>query len=120
ARVKAGDAVCRLEVADRQAQLDEAKALARQRQLEFDGATQLSKNGFRSQTNVAAAAAALDAANAQVERMTIEMQNTVIRAPFDGVIDQRPVEIGDYLGMGGICATIIDEDPYLVTGEVSE
>lgn len=120
ARVKAGDPVCQLEVADRQAQLDEAKALARQRQLEYDAAMKLSQNGFRSETNVAAAAASLDAANAQVERMTVEIDNTTIRAPFDGVIDERPVDIGDYLAMGGVCATIIDEDPYLVIGEVSE
>ena len=118
--VKAGEPICRLDVADRQAQLNEAKALVKQRQLEFEAAQKLSKNGFRSETNVAAAAASFDAAKAQVERMTVELDKTVIRAPFDGVIDDRPVEIGDYLGMGGVCATIIDEDPYLVVGEVAE
>lgn len=43
-----------------------------------------------------------------------------MRAPFDGVLDGRPAEIGDYLQKGDICGTIVDQDPFLVVGQVSE
>ena len=43
-----------------------------------------------------------------------------IFAPFDGYLERLNVESGDYLNLGGICATLIDPNPMLVIGEVSE
>jgi multidrug efflux system membrane fusion protein len=120
AAVKAGQVVCRLAVDDRAARLAEAKALAAQRRLEFNAATELAAKGHRSETQVAAAKAHYDAALAGVRRMEVELSFTEIRAPFDGILDQRHVEIGAYLQKGNPCATLLDIDPYLVVGEVSE
>ena len=41
-------------------------------------------------------------------------------APFAGVLDKRPVEIGDFVDIGDPVATVIEQDPFLVTGEVAE
>lgn len=120
ARVKAGQLICRLAVDDREARLAQARALVGQRQLEFDAAAQLAAKGYRAETQVAGAKAQLDAAKAQVAQREVELTYTRIVAPFDGVIDDRPAEIGDYLQKGQECAIIVDEDPYLVVGEVSE
>ena len=120
ATVKAGQIICRLAVDDRAARLAEAKALAAQRQLEFNASTELAAKGHRSETQVAAAKAHHDAALAAVRRMEVELSFTEIRAPFDGIVDQRYVEIGAYLQKGNACATLLDIDPYLVVGEVSE
>ena len=43
-----------------------------------------------------------------------------IFAPFDGYLERVQVENGDYLNQGGICATLIDPNPMLVVGEISE
>ncbi|MEO0830383.1 MAG: efflux RND transporter periplasmic adaptor subunit, partial [Pseudomonadota bacterium] len=43
-----------------------------------------------------------------------------ITAPFDGVLDNRFVEIGDFLSVSQPCATVVDLDPILVVGQVSE
>lgn len=119
-RVKTGDVICRLAVDDRQANLDEARALEAQRALEHRAARELADKGHRSETEVAAARARLDAAIAMVERHEVELSHTVIRAPFDGIIDQRSAELGDYLMKGDSCAHVLDDDPFLMVGEISE
>jgi multidrug efflux system membrane fusion protein len=120
ARVKRGDILVRIEPGDRMARLREAKALVQQRQIEYDAASKLQKKGFRADTQVAGAAAALDAAKAQVKRMTVDIGRLTIHAPFDGVVDVRPVEIGDWVDTGHSVATIVDDDPLLVVAQVSE
>ena len=52
--------------------------------------------------------------------MNIDIERTVIRAPFDGVLETQPVEIGDFASVGHAVAGIVDLDPVLVVGEVTE
>jgi multidrug efflux system membrane fusion protein len=118
--VKAGEVIARIEIKDRQAWLDEAQATARQREIEYQAADKLRSKGYRAETQFAAAAAALDAARAQVKRMEVEIALTAIRAPFDGLIDALPVEIGDYVEPGHAIAEVVDQDPFLVVAQVSE
>ena len=120
AHVQKGDLICRLSLNARDAQMAEAEALMRQRWLELDAARKLAARGHRSETQAAAAQAAYDAARAQVKQREVELSHTRILAPFDGVIDARPVELGDYLQPSQPCATIVDMNPFLVVGQVSE
>jgi multidrug efflux system membrane fusion protein len=119
-RVSKGDLLARIEIKDRAAKLAEAKALVRQRQIEFDASAQLRKKGFRAETQYAAAEAALDAAKAAVKQVEVEIATTRIHAPFDGIIDDRAVELGDYVEGGNPMFTIIDEDPFLVVAQIPE
>jgi membrane fusion protein, multidrug efflux system len=118
--VKRGDVLCELNVEARAAQLKMAKATARQREIEYEGAKKLQEKGFRSETSVAQALAAFEGAKAEVERMEKQFDNTRIRAPFHGVVDNRMVEVGDYMVPGTPCALVVDLHPMLVIGQVSE
>lgn len=118
--VKAGDVVCELQVDSRQAMLDGANARMRQAWLEYDAARQLEAKGHRSETQTAAAKAAYEAAQAEAKRMEEELANTFIRAAFDGIVDERAVNVGDYLTTGNACAVLMAEDPFLIVGRVSE
>ncbi|MDF1845860.1 MAG: efflux RND transporter periplasmic adaptor subunit [Parvibaculaceae bacterium] len=118
--VQKGDVICRLSLNARDARMAEAEALMRQRWLELDAAQKLAARGHRSETQAAASQAAYDAARAQVKQQEIELSHTRILAPFDGVLDARPVEVGDYLQVSQPCATIVDMDPFLVIGQVAE
>jgi len=120
AHVLKGDVICRLSLNARDARMAEAEALMRQRWLELDAARKLAAQGHRSATQAAASEAAYDAARALVKQQEIELSHTRILAPFDGVLDERPVEVGDYLQVSQPCATIVDLDPFLVVGQVSE
>lgn len=118
--VSEGDVLCRLNVDARRAQLAEARAAFAKAELDFNAATKLSADGFRSETAVAAAKAVRDQAAAALERARLELGKTDIRAPFDGVYDQRHAEVGDFLSIGDPCATVIQRSPFLVVGAVSE
>ncbi len=119
-RVKKGSILCRLAKQDREARMAEAEATMTLRQLEYEAAQSLAQKGHRSDTAVAAAKAQYDAAQALVKRMQVELDNTVIRAPFDGVIEDLPTEVGGYLAPGTVCAILVDEDPFLITAQLSE
>ncbi|MCE9524061.1 MAG: efflux RND transporter periplasmic adaptor subunit [Alphaproteobacteria bacterium] len=118
--VKAGDTICELKIDAREAMLKQARATAKQRELEYEASKTLQEKGFRSETSVAGDLAEYESAKAQVERMEKEFENTKIRAPFDGVVDDRMADVGDYLSPGQPCALVVDQDPFLVVGQVSE
>lgn len=118
--VAEGDLLCRLDVAARDAKLAEAKALRQQRWLQYDASRKLAARGHRSETQAAADKAAYDAAVAQVKQMEVELAYTQITAPFEGVLDARAVELGDFLSLGQTCATVVDLDPILIVGQISE
>lgn len=120
ARVREGDVLCRIATNERQANVDQAKALAAQRHLELEASEELAEKGHRSTQQVAAAKALYGAAEAQVRLMEVQLENTAITAPFDGFVEDRLAEVGDYLQKGGACARLVEEDPFLVVGEVSE
>ena len=118
--VEAGDPLVRLAPEDRPARLAEAKALREQRRIEHQAAEKLSEKGFRADTQLAASLAELQAAEAAVERAQVGLDNTVIRAPFAGFVDDRSVDLGDFVEMGDVVASLVDLDPILVIGQVSE
>ncbi len=118
--VKTGAILCEQDIDARQAQLDQANAALRSRELEYDAAKTLVEKGFRSSTQALGALAALDGAKASVKRAEIELGNVIMRAPFDGIFEQQIAEIGDYLSPGQPCGLLVDLDPIIVTGEATE
>ena len=120
ASVKTGDVIVRLAPEERPALLEEARALYEQRQIEYDAARKLSKKGFRAETQLAASRADLQAAGAAVKRAKVALENIVIRAPFDGFVDDRMVEIGDFIDKGDPITKVVDLDPILVVTQINE
>lgn len=120
AGVSSGQVIARLAPEERPAMLQEAKALREQRRVEYEAARRLAKKGFRAETQLAGSKAALEASEAAVTRAQVELENIKIAAPFDGRLDLRMAEIGDYVKEGDRIARVIDLDPILVVGQVSE
>ena len=119
-RLSTGDPIVRLDEDDRSAALASARALVAQRQIEFDAANRLNQRGHASDTEVAAARARLDSAIAERTLAEIAIGHLTIRAPFDGVLDERLVEIGDYVDIGDSVGRVLDLDPITVVGQISE
>src|SRR5690606_2933887 len=118
--VREGDLIARIGVRDRQARLAEAEALVAQRRAELNAARQLAEKGYRARTQLAADEAAHDQAMARLKQIQVEIEEPRIRAPFDGVLEERAVEIGNYLEPGNDVATVVDLDPILVVGSLNE
>ena len=118
--VKAGDIILRLSAEDKAAAVETAKALLAQRQAEWEAAERLSNAGSLPKLQLDAARSALAAANSQLQAAIAEVERNEVRAPFDGLIDRLAVELGSSVAQGGQVATILDLDPIVGTGEVSE
>lgn len=118
--VRRGQVLCRLDVDARGAQLAQARAMQRSEELQYEAAQELKKRGFRSETQVLAAKAELDQARAQAQQAAIVLDQVNIRAPFSGVFDNREAEVGSYLAPGQACGTLIELNPLLIVGDVSE
>jgi membrane fusion protein, multidrug efflux system len=119
-RVKAGQVLCELKVNDRGARAMQAEAQVAQARKELEVARELYKEGFRSKTQMAQAEASFEAAQAGAATMHIQLANTKIRSPFDGVVDERYANLGDYLQVGNKCAMVVAPEPFLAVGTLSE
>lgn len=125
-RVERGDAVtadsvlCELSVEDRQSAFVEAQQIVNQARIDYQGALELQAKGFNSESAIAAAKARLATAAAQLKRKELAIEKILVRAPFDGIVEDVHMEIGDYVNPGQSCATIVDLNPMLMVGRVSE
>ena len=119
-RVKKGDTLCEIRLNDRGAKVAQAAALVAQTQKELQVAQDLYKQGFRSKTQLAQSEAAYAQAQAGLATMNVALANTHIKAPFDGIVDDRYVNAGDYMRPGDKCEMVIAPEPFLATGTVSE
>ncbi|WP_421703924.1 efflux RND transporter periplasmic adaptor subunit [Aliiroseovarius sp.] len=121
-------------VAEAQARLDEAL-------INLNAADKLSEGGFASETRVASAkaaveaaraglvaaesgeassAAAIQSAQAGVAAATREIERLEITAPFAGHLESDTAELGSLMQPGALCATIVQLDPLKLVGFVSE
>lgn len=118
--VKKDAVLCEIKTNDRGAKLEQAKALVDQTAKQHEVNLKLAADGFRSKTQVAQSAAALEAARAQLRTMQIQFGNTRMRAPFAGKVNDRYVDVGDYMRVGDKCAQLIAPEPFLAVGMVTE
>ncbi|SOE08927.1 multidrug efflux system membrane fusion protein [Hoeflea halophila] len=119
-RVQAGDVVLVLDGAEKQAMLETARALLDQRQKEADNVERLVKTGISPTTQMDNARSALASARSQLEAAQAEIDRLTVVAPFSGVIDQVKVEEGSWLPSGEAVAVLLQLDPVVALGEVSE
>src|SRR2546423_3167466 len=106
--VKAGNPVVQLFDAHEQADLANFKAQATVAQLSLDRAKQLASRQFGPQATVDQAQAAYDQANAGIARTQAIISQKLVRAPFDGELGVRHVEVGQYLTAGTQIVTLTD------------
>ena len=118
--VQKGQILARLNVKDRNARLQEAKQLLNQREIQYKAAKELTAKGYNSRVRLAESQAAVEAARAQVKQTQEELKNTVITAPFNGIINQQMVEIGDFVSVGNPIAQIVDLSSIEIVGFLTE
>lgn len=118
--VKTGQLLCQISNEDRDAALHEATAAVNQARLEFEGSQRLSRQGLQSETAIAQAKAKLASTETALWRSQLNKQRLNIVAPFDGVIEDVHLEQGQYVVPGSQCVTLVDLDPMLLVGSISE
>lgn len=119
-KVAENQPVARIDIRDLNARLAEAEALLNQHQIQYEAAMQLRSDNLMSESQIAEARARLAASEATLTNIRLDIANTQIRAPFDAFVQERPVEIGDFVQVGDVVAELVDTDPLIIVGEISE
>lgn len=120
AEVEAGQVLVRLDPRDRESRIRQMEAWLAQRELDYEAARRLGEKRFQAETRIAERRAELEETRADLHEARLDLEHTEIRAPFAGVLEQRPVEVGDFVTAGSEVATVIEQDPYLVVGHAPE
>ncbi len=118
--VTAGTIIGRISDEGRQAAVDQAQALLDQRQAEYESNKKLIDRGDQPRNNLAALEAAVASAKAALAAANAELDKVAIRAPIGGKVDRVPVQVGQAVQVGTEIAEIVDPDPMLAVGAVSE
>ncbi|MFD2207882.1 efflux RND transporter periplasmic adaptor subunit [Kiloniella antarctica] len=119
-KIESGKLIAKLDVNERSARVKEYAALKEQRAIEYEASKRLSQKGFKANTKLAASKAALESAQAELSKANVNLSNTLIPAPFTGILQNRMVEIGEYIDIGDEIGTIVDLSTILIVSEVSE
>lgn len=120
ADVAKGDLLVQLDDEVEQADLIAAEANVNRDDSALKRASQLSDRGFSSTSSLDNAKAALDASRSQMERVGAQINQKKIVAPFSGTIGIARVDIGQYLPVGSVIATLQDLKTMKVNFSVPE
>ena len=108
ANVKSGTPLLQMFDGPEQADLASFKAQATVAQLSLDRAKQLASRQFGPQATVDQAQSAFDQASAGIAKTQAIISQKLVRAPFDGELGVRKVEVGQYLTAGTQIVSLTD------------
>ena len=118
--VKRGDVLFTLAPDSRLKKIAEAKANLEYQEKEFKTAKGLEQQGFQARNSLSAARANLERARANLSDMELDYSNSQVKAPFDGIYEDRFVDVGDSVALGANLAKVIDIDPLVLEGFVPQ
>lgn len=119
-RVKQGDVLVKLGLDTKETDLAEANALLSAASAEQKAASRLQQRGLQSELALQQANARLASAIAARDRISLQITQTQILAPFDGIINNIPVNEGELLERGMMVADLIDDSAFVITASASQ
>jgi multidrug efflux system membrane fusion protein len=119
-KVSAGEPIGIISDEGREAAVKQAEAMLAQRKAEYDAQKKLIERGNAPRNNLPAIEASYAAAAAALAASRAELEKNTIKAPIDGIVDAVPVQVGQAVQVGAEIAEVIDPDPMLAVGAVSE
>jgi RND family efflux transporter MFP subunit len=106
--VRRGEVLARLRQSEFRDQVSDAEASRRQAQADYERAAQLYENRSVSKAEYDAAYARYTAGIAKQSQAVISLSDATLRAPIDGVILRRAVEVGSLAGPSAPAFTVAD------------
>lgn len=118
--VHAGDILIRLNTDLIQAEFERAQAQAKDARTEFERQQGLVQGGAAPPRELDQAATQLAVSQATLQEVRARLQRTQIYAPTSGVLNDLPVEQGEYVQVGNPVAEIVQTDIVKVAVSVPE
>jgi multidrug efflux system membrane fusion protein len=120
AEVHANDVIAKISDEGRAAGVAQAQSALDQARLDFDTKSKLIASGDISRNTQASLQAAVASAEAALAAAKAEADRSVVHAPIDGVINTVPVQLGQAVQAGTEIASVVEPDPMLAVGAISE
>ena len=105
-----GEVLMRIDPTNYTVGVEQAEALVKQRQIEYDGALKLRQSGYRAEAELASAAAALASAKAALVRARRDLERTYIRLPYEGMVRAKEVDLGQFVNPGSRLGVVFATD----------
>ena len=112
--VQRGDLLVQLDTSTDRAELSARQAQLRLAQSELKRQGELRRRGTNAQADLDSARANAEQLEAQIESQKALVNKKAIKAPFDGTVGIRRVDIGEFIGAGSGIATLQQLNPMLV------
>lgn len=103
-----------------EAELKKAKAEYQLTKIEYDNTLMLYQKKIVSYNELALTKARLDKAHAEMELVEKHLQLTLVKAPFDGIMDRFQVRLGSLIDEGQLLTTLSDNSKMWLYFNVSE
>ncbi|NVB40566.1 efflux RND transporter periplasmic adaptor subunit [Pseudenhygromyxa sp. WMMC2535] len=118
--VKKGQTLARIRREAQALGFERAESSLADAQREFERVERLFKQGIASQSEYDEAESSLELARLDKRDRSHELSNTVIKAPFDGVVTQRFVDEGGFVSSGAQVLEVTDFDTLVARVYVPE
>ncbi|MDH4049026.1 MAG: efflux RND transporter periplasmic adaptor subunit [Gammaproteobacteria bacterium] len=119
-RVKTGDPLFSIEATVLEAEVNEARANAERSTAAFERAREMYSKKLISANDYDAAQANMNVDTARLLSSQAKLYKTVIRAPFDGYVGLRKINVGDYATTGQAVVDVVQLDPLRVEFSLPE
>lgn len=118
--VEQGQILVELDSSVARAQLEQARAALSLADSQYRRARELTQQGFISAQARDESASGLKVQQAAVAVATAQLEKTVIKAPFDGLVGLRHVSVGDYVSPGSDLVLLESINPLNVDFRIPE
>ncbi|MBX7255574.1 MAG: efflux RND transporter periplasmic adaptor subunit [Candidatus Hydrogenedentes bacterium] len=114
-KVSAGDVLAELDKAELSAQMRSAKAQLQKLKSDYDRSKQLVSEGLSAPVEFDNARYAYEQQLASVNQLQVQLDDTTIRSPINGIITKKLVQRGQLVSSGSPAFEVVDPNSYMLT-----
>ena len=118
--VRKDQSLLTIDIADRNIRLKAAEADLKAQQAQTKAAQKLFEEGFTAETRLAEQEAALAGAERTLADIKLDITYTDVKSPLEGVVEDRMVDIGDYVNVGTSLFEVVGRDAFLLVGYAAQ
>jgi len=119
-KVYEGMSLIEISKENRKELLESAEQLIKLYEIEYSSTKKLIDKGLSSKSKLGLASYNLANAKSQLKNIELDIENTNIFSPFEGIVTYKNIEISDYVTPGTILLTIVNLNPIKIQGYLSE